>query len=109
MNRVNKIIVYMITSIGLIVSVASAQEIATLQVSGVVCSFCAQGIQKRFKQTGIVKSVNVDLDKHEVSLEFIENKTLTDAEISSLLESAGYNLLKVERSNKLTDQKEIIQ
>lgn len=105
----NKIIFSLIASVSLMASVATAEEIATLQVSGVVCSFCAQGIQKRFQQTGVVKSVNVDLDKHEVSLEFVENKTLSDAEIGSLLESAGYNLLKVQRSAKPNEQKEITQ
>lgn len=106
MKRMNKIIVSMIATMSLMSSIAWAQEKATLQVAGVVCSFCAQGIQKRFQQTGVVKTVNVDLDKHEVSLEFLENKTLTDTEIGSLLESAGYNLLKVERSN---DYKEKLQ
>ena len=100
-------IALLIASVSLIASVATAEETATLQVSGVVCSFCAQGIQKRFQQTGVIKSVNVDLDKHEVSLEFLDNKTLSDAEIGSLLESAGYNLLKVQRSTKLNEQKEI--
>jgi copper chaperone CopZ len=102
-----KMIALLIASVSLIASVATAEETATLQVSGVVCSFCAQGIQKRFQQTGVIKSVNVDLDKHEVSLEFLDNKTLSDAEIGSLLESAGYNLLKVQRSTKLNEQKEI--
>lgn len=82
----------------------SAEEIATLQVSGVVCSFCAQGIQKRFQQTGLIKSVSVDLDKHEVHLQFMTGKTLSDAEMNNLLESAGYNLLAVERSTKLNEQ-----
>ena len=109
MKQRNKIILSLIASVSLMASVAKAEETATLQVSGVVCSFCAQGIQKRFQQTGVIKSVSVDLDKHEVGLEFLEDKTLTDAEIGSLLESAGYNLLKVQRSMKLNEQKEIKQ
>lgn len=105
MKMMNKIIVSTMAALSVMASSAWAQEKATLQVSGVVCSFCAQGIQKRFQQTGLIKTVNVDLDKHEVSLEFIENKTLTDAEIGSLLESAGYNLLKVERTTENKETK----
>jgi periplasmic mercuric ion binding protein len=106
MKGVNKTILVLATSMNLITSSALAEEKAVLQVSGVVCSFCAQGIQKRLEQTGAVKTVNVDLDKHEVSLEFIKNKTLSGTEIGSLLESAGYNLVKLERSD---NKKEISQ
>lgn len=109
MRKLNSVIVTLIASVSLMTSFAIAQESAILQVSGVVCSFCAQGIQKKFQQTGVVKSVNVDLDKHEVSLEFVESKTLTDDEINKLLESAGYNLLKVERLTKVNEQNEVKQ
>ena len=74
-----------------------AEEKAVLKVSGVVCSFCAQGIRKSFENTNAVNSIDVNLDKHEVTLEFLPGRSLSDKEITSVLESSGYNLLGVDR------------
>ena len=74
-----------------------AEEQAVLKVSGVVCSFCAQGIRKSFEQTETVKSVSVDLEKHEVTLNFQQGKNLPDSNIKQLLENSGYNLLEIRR------------
>jgi mercuric ion binding protein len=105
MKQATKVIVSLFASVNLMATLAIAEETAKLQVSGVVCSFCAQGIQKRFQQTGVIKSVEVDLDKHEVSLVFLDSKTLSDTEIGDLLESAGYNLLKVQRATNVSPRK----
>ena len=75
----------------------SAEEQATLKVSGLVCSFCIQGITKSFQKTKTITAVDVDLDNHEVKLKFIPGKNLSDLEIREILESTGYNLITIDR------------
>ena len=77
-----------------------AEERAILKVSGLVCSFCIQGIKKSFEKTEATESVDVDLDNHQVTLLFKDKKNLTDSEIKKVLESSGYNLVDIKRENK---------
>jgi mercuric ion binding protein len=74
-----------------------AGEKVEVTVKGMVCSFCSQGITKKFKENPIVKSVNVNLDMHLVNLEFNENQKLDDQKIEALLKDAGYGVEKITR------------
>lgn len=61
-------------------------------VSGMVCSFCSQGIEKKFKQQSAVKEVSVSLKDKKLLLTFKDNQSLTDDEVQKILESAGYKM-----------------
>lgn len=65
----------------------------TVKVKGMVCSMCAQGIEKKFKSAGMEK-VHVNLDEKVVHL---SGKELTDAEITKIITEAGYNVAGIER------------
>ena len=78
-------------------SSAFADHLVTISVKGMVCSFCAQGITKKFKAEDAVKKVDVSLKDHLVSLEIKEGKELTTASIASILKDAGYTVEKIER------------
>lgn len=95
-----KLCAVLVAFASMMASLAAAEESASIKVAGMVCSFCAQGVQKRLEQTGAVKSVVVDLDNHTVRIEFLVGKTLTDTEISLALEKAGYNVMSVERTGR---------
>lgn len=73
-----------------------AGEKIDITVKGMVCSFCSQGITKKFNDEG-VKKVDVDLGKHLVSLELADEQKLEDTKIESLLKDAGYGVEKIER------------
>lgn len=66
-----------------------------ITVKGMVCSFCSQGITKKFKEEG-VKNVNVDLGKHLVSLELADNQKLEKERIEKILSDSGYGVEKIE-------------
>ena len=74
-----------------------AGEKVEIIVKGMVCSFCSQGITKKFKEQEAVKTVDVSLEKHLVTLELNENKSLEDKAIENLLKDAGYNVEKIVR------------
>ncbi len=55
---------------------AFAAESIKASVNGMVCAFCAQGIEKRLSKMPATKSVFVDLKKKIVAIEAREGQTL---------------------------------
>lgn len=78
-------------------SITSFAETAKVQVNGMVCAFCAQGIQKKFNEHPAVEKCSVDLDKKIVEVKVKKDKKITDAEIEKIIKAAGYAAVKVER------------
>jgi mercuric ion binding protein len=66
-------------------------------VNGMVCSFCATGIEKTFKAQPEVKAVDVDLENKLVTIQTKQGRTLDDAKIKKLLGNAGYSVVAVAR------------
>jgi mercuric ion binding protein len=65
-----------------------------VKISGMVCTMCAQGIQKKFSKLPEVKNIKVDMDTKIVSIETHEGKELSDAKIEEIIKDAGYNVAK---------------
>jgi len=75
---------------------AFAKEI-NVKVSGMVCSMCAQGIEKKFKTDPSVKSVDVNLDNKLVKISTHEGKDVEDTLIKKYITEAGYNVAEITR------------
>jgi mercuric ion binding protein len=73
-----------------------AKEIQ-VKVSGMVCSMCAQGIQKKFRALPEVKEVKVDLDSKLALITTHGDKDVADGKIQELIKEAGYNVSGIER------------
>jgi mercuric ion binding protein len=69
----------------------------TVKVNGMVCSMCAQGIQKKFSKIPEVQTIKVDLDSKVVSIVTKENQDLEDSKIKEIITEAGYNVATIER------------
>lgn len=65
----------------------------TVNVKGMVCSMCAQGIEKKFKAAGL-ENIHVDMDKKVVHL---SGKDISDEEIKKIITEAGYNVAEISR------------
>jgi copper chaperone CopZ len=74
-----------------------AGEQVNVTVKGMVCSFCSQGITKKFKAQHQVKDVNVNLDTHLVTIELKDDQKLEDSLIETLLKDAGYGVEAITR------------
>lgn len=68
-----------------------------VKVNGMVCSLCAQGIQKKFKGHSEVKNVDVNLDTKVVKIQTQDGKDLNDEVVTKIIKEAGYNVAKIER------------
>lgn len=84
----------------LLVTSAFAAEKVEVKVKGMVCSFCAQGIKKKFSGNEAVSKVDVNLDDKWVRLELADNKVLSDEQITTSIKDAGYDVVSIERTGK---------
>jgi copper chaperone CopZ len=76
---------------------AGLAETIETTVNGMVCAFCATGIEKTFKKQPEVASVHVDLPKKTVTITTKPGKTLSDAKIKEVVTYSGYTMGKIVR------------
>ena len=69
----------------------------TVHVKGMVCGFCAQGIEKKFKAMSEVDSVQVSLEKKTVVVKTKDDKDIPDKTINQVLTDSGYNVEEIKR------------
>jgi copper chaperone CopZ len=69
-------------------------------VNGMVCSFCAQGIEKRLSKMPETKAVFVDLKNKVVAVEAKDGMTLDNKLIAFEITEAGYDVVKTEASTQ---------
>jgi mercuric ion binding protein len=72
-------------------------ETITTTVNGMVCAFCATGIEKTFRKQPEVATVRVDLPKKQVVITTKPGQTLSDAKIKEVVTYSGYTMGKIHR------------
>lgn len=70
-----------------------------VHVTGLVCDFCAQALEKVFSKQEAVQSIHVDLNKSLVSVTLKEGHTMSHQKLIQLIVDSGYNVDKVEASD----------
>ena len=65
-------------------------------VNGMVCAFCAQGIEKRLSKLPATHAVYVDLKRKVVAVEAKQGQTLDAKTITAEIVDAGYDVVKLE-------------
>jgi copper chaperone CopZ len=78
-------------------SVSAIAETIRTTVNGMVCAFCATGIEKTFRKQPEVATVHVDLPKKVVTITTKPGKTLRDAKIKEVVTYSGYTMRKIIR------------
>jgi copper chaperone CopZ len=73
-----------------------ANDVAKITVNGMVCAFCAQGIEKTLTNMPETKSVYVNLEKKLVAVEPKDGKKLDMKKISAGITDTGYDVVKTE-------------
>jgi copper chaperone CopZ len=81
----------------LLFSSAARAETILASVNGMVCAFCATGIEKTLEKQPAVEKVEMDLEKQLVTVSTKEGGTLDDATITRLIEGAGYTVTGIQR------------
>ena len=86
------------------VAQTSAPSTIKAEVNGMVCAFCAQGIEKKIKAMPQAKAVLVNLDKRLVAVELKPGQTVSHDKIKEAiaedeLDSTNDELTLVDLSN----------
>jgi len=68
-----------------------------VDINGMVCAFCANGVEKKFKKMKSVKKIDVNLENKVVTIEFAGEIPLSDLEITKLITGAGYQVAGIKR------------
>jgi copper chaperone CopZ len=93
---------HLLLVVGLGLTLTSLNTFATpsykVTMKGMVCSFCAQGIEKKMKALSETKDVYVDLKKRLVVVEVKEGLTLSQDVINKIIKDAGYGVQSIEVS-----------
>lgn len=63
-----------------------------LKVEGMTCGHCAETVTKAVQGLAGIQSVNVDLDKKEVTVEFDEGTTELE-KVSSVIMGVGFEVI----------------
>lgn len=75
-----------------------AATTSKITVNGMVCAFCAQGIEKRLSKLPATKAVFVDLKNKIVAVEAKDGMTLDEKKLRAEISDAGYDVVKLESS-----------
>jgi copper chaperone CopZ len=71
-----------------------------MKVYGLVCGFCAQGIEKTLRKKPATADVFVSLENQLVAIETREGSDLSDAELTKALTDSGYDVKGIQRTNR---------
>ncbi len=74
----------------------SAPSTIKAEVNGMVCAFCAQGIEKKMKAMPQASDVYVNLDKRLVAVEMKPGQTVAHDKIKAAIADSGYDVVKIE-------------
>jgi cation transport ATPase len=67
-----------------------------IEILGMVCAFCAQGIEKSFSSDENVKDVFVNLKEYFVVIESKDGKSINEKRIRTIVNDAGYDVRNIE-------------
>lgn len=79
-----------------LMNAAQAQDVAKIGVNGMVCAFCAQGIEKTLSKLPEAQAVYVNLDQRIVAVEAKKGQKLSLDKIKAGIVDAGYDVTKTE-------------
>jgi mercuric ion binding protein len=83
-----------------LVSAGAAAGTIELKVYGLVCAFCAQGIEKTLRRNPATEDVVVSLENKLVAVGTRTGQDISDAELTRALTDAGYDVKGITRTQR---------
>lgn len=75
-----------------------------IEVNGLVCAFCADGITRAFKKEPAAAEVFVSLEDKLVAVQLKDGTDIADATATKLLTDAGYTVVDIQRTEATVAQ-----
>jgi copper chaperone CopZ len=90
-------------AMALLTGVAQADTIE-MKVYGLVCGFCAQGIDKTLRKNPATADVFVSLENQLVAVATVPGKDIGDGDLRKALTDSGYDVKVITRSQRSLDE-----
>lgn len=82
----------------------AAADTIEMKVYGLVCGFCAQGIEKTLRKNSATEDVVVSLENKLVAIATRAGQDIPDADLTQALTDAGYDVKSIARTQRsMTD------
>jgi mercuric ion binding protein len=92
MKKITIALFTILLSTGLFSTSAFATSSIKAKVNGMVCAFCAKGIEKKLKALPQTQAVFVDLKAQIVALEMKDGQTIAIDDFKQIIKDAGYEV-----------------
>jgi periplasmic mercuric ion binding protein len=70
------------------------------EVNGMVCAFCAAGIEKKLRALDGTRDVYVNLGKKIVAVGAKDGRELSPEQVSAAIKDAGYEVRSIQRTDQ---------
>ena len=80
----------------LLSNITFAAQTIKANVNGMVCAFCAQGIEKKMRALSQTQDVYVNLKQRVVAVELKEGQALSNEKVKAIIKDAGYDVTSIE-------------
>ncbi len=91
---------FSLTIAAMLASAAAQAETIEMKVHGMVCGFCAQGIEKSLRKNPATNDVVVSLENKLVVVQTVEGQEISDAALAKAIKDAGYHLKEITRTQR---------
>lgn len=85
--------------LGLLLSITVSARTIEMEVNGLVCAFCAQGIEKTLKAFPATEAVLVSLEHRLVAVALKDGTDIDDVQLRKALTEAGYTVVGIRRTD----------
>ncbi|MGB8856379.1 MAG: heavy metal-associated domain-containing protein [Burkholderiales bacterium] len=94
------------TATFIVIALSGGSAFATTinaKVNGMVCAFCAQGIEKKLRAQAATKDLYVSLENKVVAVELKPGQDINDDAMKQIISDAGYAVTAISRSEESVD------
>lgn len=99
MNRFKLLLLALLLGVSSLVSARTIE----MDVNGLVCAFCAQGIEKTLKGFPATEAVFVSLEHRIVAVKLKDGADIDDATLRKAITDAGYTIVAIRRTDQSLD------
>ena len=99
-----KTLIQLITTLALFIATSVNAATIEMNVNGLVCAFCAQGIEKKLRKLPATADVVVSLEQRLVAVSLKPGQDIADADLRRALTDAGYTVTAIQRTETPIDE-----
>ncbi|MBB6093951.1 copper chaperone CopZ [Povalibacter uvarum] len=87
-----------------LIATSAYSDTIEMTVNGLVCGFCAQGIEKTLRKNPATADVLVSLENRLVAVVTREGTDIPDTDLRKALTNAGYDVKAIERTHRSVNE-----